>query len=119
MPGDVNRLMSMINQANLPYQVFEEAAAPPPVVVEVEACVDFLTVAPVVTPAPAAKVSVLAPANEDVRPISAGFFGGYSAAKPVLEAPPEAEGESAAGAVLLSDLFGRMASSARIARAAS
>lgn len=112
MPGDVNRLMSMINQANLPYQVFEEAAVvvqPPVVAAPPEACVDFLTVAPVVTAKPATEVARPKPANEDACTGGLGFFGGYTAAK----------AETAPRGVLLSELFGRMASAGDAARAAS
>ncbi len=69
MPGDIQRLFSMINQADLPYRVFEDQAAagdktapqtPPQVVRE--------------TPVVERRV----PANEDVESAHAGLFRAYN-----------------------------------------
>jgi hypothetical protein len=87
MPGDVNRLFSMINQANLPYQVFEQAA------LNAQAVQSETPVAP-----PADDASKSVPANED-KPAYAGFLQAYAEPQP-LEAPQ---------GVVLADLFRRMA----------
>lgn len=85
MPSDVNRLFSMIKQADLPYQVFADDAAP---VAPREA---ELEKPQFVTPEPAA--------NEDAAAAHSGLFRAYSN---VEAGPVERRGTP------LADVFRRM-----------
>lgn len=86
MPGDIQRLFSMINQADLPYRVFEDRAATSE------------------KPAPQTErepqtIERRVPANEDVESAHAGLFRAYNV-------------EAALSASLgrpLADIFRRMA----------
>ncbi len=89
MGRDINRLFSMINQADLPYQVFEDEkwdAVP--------------TAAPQPTPeAKSPLVDEVRPANEDAAPgAHAGLFRAYNVEAAL--APPQG--------TLLTDVFRRM-----------
>lgn len=69
MPGDIQRLFSMINQADLPYRVFEDRAAagenPTP------------KAAPQAQREPQV-IERRVPANEDVESAHAGLFRAYN-----------------------------------------
>jgi hypothetical protein len=70
MPGDIQRLFSLINQADLPYRVFEDRAAAggeKPV----------LQSAPQVQREPQV-IERRVPANEDVESAHAGLFRAYN-----------------------------------------
>lgn len=103
MAGDVNRLFSMINQINLPYQVFEDSEA------------EFEIELPVRPSEGEAMVLALqgffgcppAAANEDVLSGEIGFLQAYAAPAPVVEAAPVAPTQQAAGQ-RLSDIFQNM-----------
>jgi hypothetical protein len=69
MPGDIQRLFSMINQADLPYRVFEDRAV--------------AGEKPVLQSAPQARrepqvIERRVPANEDVESAHAGLFRAYN-----------------------------------------
>lgn len=85
MPSDVNRLFSMIKQADLPYQVFADDA---PVVARVQPQLEEPQFVP---PAPAA--------NEDSAAAHSGLFRAYNN---VEAAPAEQLGTP------LADVFRRM-----------
>jgi len=86
MPGDIQRLFSMINQADLPYRVFEDRAA----------ATD--KVAPQAVREPQV-IERRVPANEDVESAHAGLFRAYN----VEAALSASQGRP------LSDIFRRMA----------
>ena len=86
MSRDVNRLFSMIKQADLPYQVFEdETAAPGP---------------REIAPESAHVASVEQPANEDAPLPHSGLFKAYNVEAALTPPPP---------GVPLADIFRRMA----------
>ncbi|GEM_PF-1728995 len=104
MSGDVNRLFSMINQINLPYQIFETA--------ETEADFEPERGRPSLQAEAEAMVRALegffgcppAAANEDVVACDIGFLQAY-AEKP---APVSAAASTQPGDNRLSDIFKRM-----------
>ena len=69
MPGDIQRLFSMINQADLPYRVFEDraAAGEKPVLPN-----------PIETHREPQVIERRVPANEDVGSAHAGLFRAYN-----------------------------------------
>ena len=85
MSRDVNRLFSMIKQADLPYQVFEDDTVTPPV--------------REIAPEPTHVANAEQPANEDAPLPHSGLFKAYNVEAAL--APPSG--------VLLTDLFRRMA----------
>ncbi|MDG2527594.1 hypothetical protein [Caulobacter endophyticus] len=104
MAGDVNRLFSMINQANLPYQVFEQVFDDAAPVVEAQAVLSegeamALALRNVFGCPPAA--------NEDAVTVEAGFLKAYCEPPPAPVAPAPVP-ETAAPAARLDDIFRRM-----------
>jgi hypothetical protein len=97
MAGDVNRLFSMINQANLPYQVFEDASVQP----QPEAVPMAEPEGQIDTPTTEIALEHQAPANEGSDPVYPGFFKAYDASQP----------DEAPQGVALADIFRRMAAS--------
>ncbi|PVM90712.1 hypothetical protein [Caulobacter endophyticus] len=104
MAGDVNRLFSMINQANLPYQVFEQVFDDTAPVVEAQAALSegeamALALRNVFGCPPAA--------NEDAVTVEAGFLKAYCEPAPAPEPQAAPVAEKPAGA-RLDDIFRRM-----------
>jgi hypothetical protein len=102
MAGDVNRLFSMINQANLPYQVFEQVFDDSAPVVEAQAALSegeamALALRNVFGCPPAA--------NEDAVTVEAGFLKAYC--EPEKPAAPRTQA-AAPSSARLDDIFRRM-----------
>ena len=88
MRRDINRLFSMINQADLPYQVFEDDKWEAAQIAE-----------PVVASEAPSFPSPDLPANEDAPLAHAGLFRAYNNVEAALVAPHGTP---------LADVFGRM-----------
>ena len=87
MSRDVSRLFSMIKQADLPYQVFEDDTATPP--------------AREIAPETVHVANTDLPANEDAPPAHSGLFKAYNVEAALAPAP--------VAGVPLADIFRRMA----------
>jgi hypothetical protein len=87
MGRDISRLFSMIKQADLPYQEFDEAPA------------EAKAAAPAADPAPPVADKPLHD-NEDAGPAHSGLFKAYNVEAELAAPPP---------GVQLSDMFRRMA----------
>lgn len=94
MPGDIQRLFSMINQADLPYRVFEDRTAAG----DVSAPQATSQTPPLAAREPQV-IERRVPANEDVESAHAGLFRAYN----VEAALSASQGRP------LADLFRRMA----------
>jgi hypothetical protein len=90
MSGDIQRLFSIINQTDLPYQVFEDQKSQPQAS-GARAALAAPQEAPIIEQRP--------PADEDVTSTHAGLFRAYNV-EAALSAPPRR---------LLADVFSRMA----------
>ena len=94
MSGDIQRLFSIINQTDLPYQVFEDQK-PQPQAPKTDA-------APIM-PKEATIIERRMPANEDVASAHVGLFRAYNV-EAALSPPPQRP---------LADIFRRMAAAKR------